>query len=31
LINQEFMSPDNLNYFDEIKNISKLKKFLKNI
>ena len=31
LINQEFMSPDNLNYFDEIKNISELKKFLKNI
>ena len=31
LINKEFMSPDNLNYFDEIKKISELKKFLKNI
>jgi uncharacterized protein (TIGR00730 family) len=31
LINQQFMSPDNLNHFDEIKNKSELKKFLKNI
>ena len=31
LINEEFMTSDNLNYFEEIKNISELKKFLKNI
>ena len=31
MINEEFMTSDNLNYFEEIKNIHEFKKFLKNI
>ena len=31
LIEEEFMTTDNLNYFEEIKNINELKKFLKSI
>ena len=31
LIEEEFMTSDNLNYFEEIKNINEFKKYLKNI
>ena len=31
MINEEFMSPNNLNYFDDIRSINGLKKFLKSI
>jgi len=31
LVEEEFMTSDNLNYFEEIKNIYEFKKYLKNI
>ena len=31
IIKEEYMSPNNLNYYEEIKNITSLKNFLKNI
>ena len=31
IIKEEYMSPNNLNYYEEIKNINSLKIFLKNI
>mgnify|MGYP002701111796 FL=1 len=31
IINEEFMGINNLNYFEEIKNLKTLKSFLKNI